>query len=150
MFPLTVDVARLDTESEAFDPIFKTRTPGVARVELPPIRLHAQIEMGRWQAMNQTQAGNIPDSRLTLVFHFDELEAKGLVDPDTGNALLRVNDRLVALYDRTGAIIEQSVGLRSGGLFATEVQPAGLGLGGRRNLLVTVWDDRPQGLAVNP
>lgn len=152
--PLVVELARLDTkgthDAGGYDPTFKTMTPGVARRELPSIKLHAQVEHGRWEAQNQTQAGNVPDSRLTLVFHFRELEALSLVDANTGDALIRIGDRLVAIYDRTGTVKDMSVKLPSGGLYATEVAPGGSGLGGRRNLLVVVFDERAQGLVANP
>lgn len=153
--PLQVDIARLDTNAVAiandYDADFRTYKPGGAgRKELPVVRLSAQIEMARWEAQQQLQGGNQPDSRLALVFHFRELEAKGLVDTSTGDALIRVNDRLVAIYARDGVTKEATVKLGSGGLYATEVQPAGLGLGGRRNLLLVVFDERPQGLSANP
>lgn len=158
--PMTVEIARLDTkateDASGYDADFKTvkvtypagiRTS--ARKELPTIRLNAQVEMGSWQKQNQLQGGNQPDSRLTLVFHFTELEALGLVDAATGDALIRVNDRLVAVYDKAGTRLEQYVKKSTGGLYATEVQPGGIGLGGRRNLLVVTWDERPQGQTAN-
>jgi hypothetical protein len=155
LFPLTVELAQLDTDAVqtagGYDPDFKTYKPtGSGRQEKPVVRLLAQIEMSRWEGQQQLQGGNQPDSRLALVFHFRELEQKNLIDPVTGEALIRVNDRLVAIYSRNGATKEQSVRVPSGGLYATEVQPAGLGLGGRRNLLLVVFDERPQGLTANP
>lgn len=152
--PLVVELARLDTDATraagGYDTTFKTMKPGVARRELPVVRLRAQVEMGKWEGQNQTQAGNVPDSRLTLAFHFRDLEAAGLVDLATGDAKIRVGDRLVAIYDRTGTVKDATVKTANGGLYATEVQHAGLGLGGRRNLLVVVFDERPQGLTSNP
>ncbi len=158
LFPFLADLRRLDTNAtraaSGYDDDFKTtrRTypngpAGAAvstRVELPVVQLRCQVEMGRWEAQRQTASGNAPDTDLTLVFHFEELEAKGLVDAATGDALIRVNDRLVALRRvRDGAIVR--AGSRPD-VFATEVQPAGIGLGGERNLLVVVFGDRPQGL----
>lgn len=161
LFPMTVELARLDTNATSlaggYDADFKTvkttYPAGVktsARVELPIVTLKAQVEMGKWQGQQSLQAGNAPDTRLTLVFHFRELEAKGLVDPTTGDALIRVNDRLVNVYSRSGSILEQKVRTAAGSLYATEVQPAGIGLGGRRNLLVVTFDERTQGLSTNP
>jgi hypothetical protein len=152
--PMTVEIARLNTAAtaaaSAYDDDFKTMKPGAARVEHATVRLKAQVEMGAWQGMVQTQAGNVPDSRLTLVFHMRELEAAGLVDPTNGGPLLRVNDRLVAIYDRAGARLEQYVSASTGGLYATKVEPAGIGLGGRVNLVVAVFEDRAVGLTSNP
>jgi hypothetical protein len=157
LFPLIAELARLDTNTiatnGAYDPQFKTYKPDATtpgRKELPSIFIRAQVEMGRWEGQQQMQSGNVPDSRLTLVFHFRDLERAGLTDPNTGDALIRVNDRLVTLKSRNGLILEQTVRVPSGGLYATEVQPAGLGLGGRRNLLVATFDKRPQGLTANP
>lgn len=156
--PLTCEIARLNTDAtrtaSGYDDDFRTvkatfDANGVrtsARVEYTPIKLPCQIEMGRWEAQQQARAGNQPDSRLTLVLHFRDLEDASLVDPATGDALIRVNDRLVALYDRDGTLLEQAVSTAKGGLYATEVQPAGMGIGGRRNLLVVTFDERPQGL----
>lgn len=153
--PLQIELARLDTNTTAaggagYDKDFRTLVPsGPGRKELPVIRLFAQVEMSKWEGQNQLQAGNQPDSKLTLVFHYRELERKGLVDT-AGKAMIRVNDRLVAVYSRNGVIQEEFVRPEAGGLYATEVQPAGLGLAGRRNLLVVTFDERPQGLTANP
>jgi hypothetical protein len=151
--PLIAELARIDTNATAvagkYDPDFRTMKPGTTRNELPLIRLKAQVEMGRWQGQQQMQAGNEPDSRLTLVFHFKELEQNGLVDLNTGDALIRINDRLVAIYGRGGQK-DITVPVPDGGLFATEVQPGGIGLGGRRNLLIVSFDERAQGLTANP
>lgn len=153
IFPMVVEIARLDTDATRlagrYDATFRTMKPGTERVEMAPVRLLAQVEMGAWQAQNQTQAGNIPDSRLTLVFHYEELESKGLVDTN-GAALIRVNDRLLGIYSRDGARLEEYLPKEKGGLYAVEVQPAGIGLGGRRNLLVVAFADRPLGLQASP
>jgi hypothetical protein len=152
--PLVVELARIDTAGTKtagkYDPTFRTLKPGTSRTELAPIKLHAQVEQGTHEQQNQTQAGNVPDTRVTCVFHFRELEALGLVDAATGDALIRVGDRLVAIYDRTGAIKDGSYKPANGAAYATKVEPGGLGLGGRRNLLIVVFEDRPQGLTSNP
>lgn len=88
-------------------------------------------------------SGNAPESQLTLVFHFAELEDRGLVDAATGEALIRVNDRLSALKRLDGALVQK---IPAPGLFATEPQIGGLGIAGRRNLLIVSFDVRPQGL----
>jgi hypothetical protein len=80
------------------------------------------------------------------VFHFADLERLGLVDPTTGEALLRIGDRLTAIRDyRTGDLI-QAVRTPPG-LYLTEPQPE-FGLGGCRNLLLATFSERalgPQG-----
>lgn len=152
LFPLQVEIARIDltaaTAAGDFDRTFRAPKPGTTRKEFAPIRLQAQVEMGGYERQTQTVAGNVPDSRLTLVFHYRELETKGLVI--AGDVLLRVGDRLVAIYNRAGTAVENTIKVAAGGLFATEVAPAGLGLGGRRNLLAVTFDERPKGLGTNP
>lgn len=68
------------------------------------------------------------------------------MDPATGDALLRVGDRLIAIRDlRTGELV-QAVRTPPG-LYLTEPQPQ-FGLGGRRNLLLATFGERavgPQG-----
>jgi hypothetical protein len=75
-----------------------------------------------------------------LVFHFRDLERMGLVDAATGEALLRINDRLVAIHRMDGVLV-QSVRTPPG-LYATEVQPQSFGLGLSRNLLLVTFDER--------
>lgn len=155
--PMLAEIARLDTQATeqagGYDPDFRTvRTsyPGgvrtSARRELPPVQVPCQVEDGSWESQRQTAAGNAPDSRLVLVFHYEDLEQLGLVDPTTLDALLRVNDRLVRLLDRDTGALALRVRDEAGGLFITEAKPGGLGLGGRRNLLIATFEERPQGL----
>jgi hypothetical protein len=74
------------------------------------------------------------------VFHFRELERRGLVSASTGAALINVNDRLVALYDVRGRLV-QAVRTPPG-LYATRVEPQAFGLGNARNLLFVTFEDR--------
>jgi hypothetical protein len=154
IFPMVAELARLNTAAtraaSKYDDDFKTLKPGQAPTYHTAVRLKAQVEMGAWQSQNQLQAGNAPDSRLTLVFHFSELETLGLIDATNGGAMLRVGDKLLGIYDRSGTRLEHLVSEASGGLFATEVQPGGIGLGGRRNLLVMSFEQRGKGLSSNP
>jgi hypothetical protein len=158
--PFIAELAQLDTVSTAEDPdgagpllsgydadfketvIVPAATGrGVdARKEKTPVRVPCQVEVGAFEAMQQVTAGNSPNSRLTLVFHFQDLERMGLVDADTGDALVRVNDRLVAIRDMAGALV-QAVRTPPG-LYVTEVQPQSFGLGLSRNLLVVTFEER--------
>jgi hypothetical protein len=80
------------------------------------------------------------------VFHFADLERLGLVDLATGEALLRIGDRLAAIRDhRTGDLI-QAVRTPPG-LYLTEPQPESV-WAVARNLLVATVSERalgPQG-----
>lgn len=157
--PFLAEIARLDTVATAadpdgggplvtgYDPDFKEtlvlEEAGQrrdARQEMPPIRIPCQVEVGAFEALQQLAAGNSPNSQVALVFHFRDLESMGLVDPETGDALLRVNDRLVAIRDMAGNLV-QAVRARPG-LYATEVQPQSFGLGRARNLLIVRWEER--------
>lgn len=150
--PLVVEIAQLDTNAtelaDGYDPIWrtvKTTYPGGERAKgqqyKASIRLRAQVEPGAEAAQQRTVAGNVPDSRMVLVFHYVELAAFNLVDAD-GRPKIRVNDKLIALYTRGGVFIKNLNPV----LYATEVLDTGLGLGGNRNLAAITFEDRPQGV----
>jgi len=114
------------------------------RRELPPVRVPCQVEPEAFQALRMASAGNTPKSSLDLVFHFRDLERLGLVDPITGDALIRPSDRLGGLYDVEGQLV-QAVRTPPG-LYVTEARPIGFGLNRRRpqrNLLLVSFEDRP-------
>lgn len=155
--PFVAHLARLDTDATrnfdpaGYDDVFRAPTlryeSGVRienRQEMATIQLRCQVEMGQWRAQRQAASGETPDTRLTLVFHQAELEQKSLIDPATGDPLIRVNDRLVAIYDVRGNLV-QTIAKDQGGLYVVEVQPTAYGLGRRRNLVVCIFDERPQG-----
>ena len=162
--PFLAELARLDTVATAadpdgagpltggYDPDFKetvlvpaTDERGAdARKEMPPIRIPCQVEVGVFEALQQLASGSSPNSKVTLVFHFRDLERMGLVDPGSGDALLRVNDRLVAIHDVAGNLVQA---IRTPpGLYATEVQPQSFGLGLSRNLLLATFEERELGV----
>ena len=162
--PFLAELARLDTVATAadpdgagpltsgYDPDFKetVMVPAAgergldARKELPPIRIPCQVEVGSFEALQQLAAGNSPNSKVTLVFHFRDLERMALVDRDTGDALLRVNDRLVAIHDLASRLVQA---IRTPpGFYATEVQPQSFGLGLSRNLLLVTFEERELGV----
>jgi hypothetical protein len=159
MMPFAAELARLDTAGMAagpppgYDPDFDepilvdTDGDGVGvplRRELPPIRVRCQVEPQLLEDQVQTAGGNVPRSRMGLVFHYRELERRGLVDETSGEALIRPGDRLVAIYDVRGQLVQA---MRTP-LYVTEARPIGFGLSSRRplrNLLLCVLEDRPQG-----
>jgi hypothetical protein len=166
IFPFLAELRRLDVAgmvadpdgggplTSGYDPDFKesvlidTNDDGVAeryRLELPPVRVPCQIEPEAFEAMRMGQSGNTPRSGLSLVLHFRDLERLGLVDVGTGDALVRVGDRLSGIYDRAGALVQE---IRNPpGLYVTEARAIGFGLNmthPHRNLLLVMLDDRPQ------
>lgn len=158
--PFLAEIAQLDTVATAADPDgagplpsgydadFKetvvSSAPAGARIdarrEKPSIRVPCQVEVAAFEAMQQLAAGNSPNSRIVLVFHFRDLERMGLVHVATGEALLRVNDRLVAIHRKDGDLVQA---IRTPpGLYATEVQPQSFGIGLSRNLLLVTFHER--------
>jgi hypothetical protein len=161
--PFLAEIARLDTVAtgadpdgagvlaSGYDPDFKetlvlddSGERRDARREMDPILVPCQVEVGAFEALQQLASGASPNSQVTLVFHFRDLERMGLVDPASGDALLRVNDRLVAIRDLAGNLV-QAVRTRPG-LYATEVQPQSFGLGRSRNLLLVTFQERELGV----
>lgn len=161
--PFLAEIARLDTAAIAadpdgagplasgYDPDFKEtivlEDGGArrgARREMPAILVPCQVEVGTFEALQQLAAGNSPNSQIVLVFHFRDLQRMGLVEPASGDALLRVNDRLIAIRDLRGNLV-QAVRDRPG-LYATEVQPQSFGLGRSRNLLLVTFQERELGV----
>jgi hypothetical protein len=165
IFPFLAELFRWDAAATAsdpdgtgeltsgYDPDFKEPVlvdaddDGIAeriRREFPPIRVPCQVEPEAFQALRMATAGNTPKSSLDLAFHFRDLERLGLVDPDTGDALIRPSDRLGGLYDVAGRLV-QAVRTPPG-LYVSEARPVGFGLGRRlprRNLLLVSFEDRP-------
>jgi hypothetical protein len=116
-----------------------------ARKEADHIFVPCQIEPEVFDALNMIVSGDVPNAKLGLVFHYADLEQMGLVDATTGQPLIRKNDRLVAIRECDGTLIETIPD--PPGLFATEPQSRGYGLsGGKRNLLLVTFEDREHGL----
>ena len=116
------------------------------RAEHPPVRLPCQVDTKAFEELRMLASGNAPRSQLDLVFHFKDLERLGLVDTASGDALIRPGDRLAAIYDKAGALV-QAVRTPPG-LYVTEARPIGFGLGlsrPRRNLLHVTFGARQQG-----
>jgi len=160
IFPFLAELRRLDThamstQTPGYDEDFKepalldTDGDGAGdayRHEHPPVRVPCQVEPQTIDALRMTAAGNTPQSSLDLIFHFKDLEQRGLVDASSGEALIRNSDRLSGLFDTEGTLV-WSVRTPPG-LYVTEARPAGFGLfrrRPRRNLLIVSFADRPAG-----
>ncbi len=162
IFPFTADLRQLDTAATAGDPDGAGplesgydedfREPVYvpeagkqigtsARVEKDALLLSCQVEPVNDDALRQLFAGNVPNTSVILIFHFEDLESGGLIDPN-GNAMIRIGDRLDALYDKTDAKV-QSFPFPPG-VYVTEARPIGIGIGLRRNLLAVALEDREQ------
>jgi len=165
IFAFLAELHRLDTASMAsvdpdgpgpltsgYDPDFKEPVlvdqddDGIGervRQEHPPVRVPCQVDTKAFEELRMFASGNAPRSRIDLVLHFKDLERLGLVDPATGDALVRPGDRLGAIYDKAGALVQE---VRTPpGLYVTEARPIGFGLNmvrPRRNLLLVTFEDR--------
>ncbi len=160
IFPFLAELHRLDTvamatQTPGYDADFKEPalldTDGddageAYRREHAPVRVPCQVEPETLEALRMTPSGNAPQSNLQVVFHFRDLERLGLVDVSTGEALIRVGDRLGGLFDTEGQLVWA---VRTPpGLYVTEARHAGFGLfrrRPRRNLLLVSFSDRPAG-----
>ena len=143
IFALLAELHRVDPQGTSYDPDFDEPV-GPGRGELPPVRVRCQVEPRSLEEVQMRLAGNAPRSRLQLVFHFRDLEALGLVETSTGEAAIRPGDRLGALYDVSGTLVQT---IRTPpGLYVTEARPIGFGLGRRpqRNLLGVTFESREQ------
>ena len=163
VFPFVAELYRLDRgpfvpapgptpDPRAFDDDFKEGVlvdeddDGLServRREHPPVRLPCQVEADTYEALARAAAGHAPRSIFKLVLHFADLEREGLVEPSTGEARVRVGDRLGAIYDKAGALV-QAVRTPPG-LYVTEARPTGWGLDPvrpTRNLLLLTRGDR--------
>ena len=157
IYKLVAELHRLDTAAmtmgapPGYDPDFDEPTrsaPGAAtRRELAAIALPCQVEPADLDALMLGAAGDVPRTQLALVFHLHDLEASGLIEARTGRTVLRPGDRLGALRDRGGALVDRFPS--PPGLFLVEATPISYGLGllrPRSNLLHCTFHDRPQGI----
>lgn len=157
IFPFLAEIHRLDTTgtgplTSGYDPDFKepvgvdSNDDGIGepvRIEHLGVRVPCQVEPKTFEQLRMFAAGNSPRSRIELVFHFRDLKQLGLVDGPTGEALVRPGDRLGALYDKAGALV-QAVRTPPG-LYVSEARPIGFGLHRprpSRNLLLVAFEDR--------
>lgn len=150
--PIQAEIARLDTQATAdagaYDPDFHTVRPSHVgpdraggRREMPPIRVRCQLEPTKENEQKQSPAGNLPFTWVTLVLHHQDLERAELLDANR-HPLIRVNDRLIALYTVRGELIQRM----TPPVFAVSVQGAGFGLGANRNLWSINFASRAQGV----
>ena len=164
IFPFLADIYRMDFAKTAepvgsllpsgFDTDFRETVPvpqvgqqvgPSSRKEKAVVRLPCQVEPDSWEALQEYLSGNVPRSEVTLIFHFRDLENRGLVDVN-GRALIQVDDRLGGLYRTNGTLVQNVP--NPPGLFVKEARPIGLGLNGNephRNLLLVAFSDREQG-----
>lgn len=107
------------------------------------ITLPAQIHPDTFDQLQQLFTGANQNAAIDLWLHFRDLEKNGLVDPDTGQALIKQNDRLARIFDCDGKLIQEIPD--PPGLYITQVKTTGFSFGRSRNLLVLTLQEREQG-----
>lgn len=167
--PFLAEIARLDQMATAADPDGAgPKTSGYddiyretatlpssdlvgtdARREFPLVRIPAQFHTGptpgQLLALKATVTGNVASAAVQVLMHFEDLEQLGLVDVDTFTALIKVGDRLNAIYEMDGTLVQEIP--TPPGLYCVQALPI-FGLGRKRNLLEVSFESRDTGQAV--
>ena len=156
IFPFLVDIAQVDTVATAavadggYDDVFREPImvpPGsgsgrgtISREEVT-YTYKCQIEPDTFEALDMMISGKSPNSEITIVMHYKDLEIGGLLDTD-GKPLLRTGDRMVQIKKfPTGEVIE--VIPATPGLYVVQVRSGGFGLSSlQRNLLFVTFEER--------
>lgn len=156
IFPFLVDIGQVDTVATAavadggYDDVF--REPKI----VPPVSgsgrgtlsreevtytYKCQIEPDTFEALDMMISGKSPNSEITIVMHYKDLEVAGLLDAN-GKPLLRTGDRMIQIKKYpTGDVIE--VIPSSPGLYVVQVRSGGFGLTSlERNLLFVTFEER--------
>lgn len=116
------------------------------RREMDPVRVPCQVETSTFGDLREGFTGNLPQSRVQLVFHRADLESLGLLDPITKNVVLKIGDRIEKLekHGSPGTVVAALPG--KDGLFIREILPASWGFGpDGHDLEVAVLEQRDQG-----
>lgn len=153
IFPFLLEIAQLDLEETAaagYDADFKeplitptddgvgesTRTETLVRVKAS---LHTPQSSF---TLTQGATGNLARSSIMAVFHFEDLEEAGLVEETTGTALIKVGDRLNAIFTLDGELIQKFPD--PPGLYVDSASPQ-FGLNSARNLLEVIFNSNDPG-----
>jgi hypothetical protein len=119
-----------------------SQTGASARRELEPVNVPCQVEDDVWEQLQMMRSGNSSLLRITLVFHYTDLEYMGLIDAPTQEATVpRVGDRLASILNTEGALLQSIPEDRP--VFCQQATWRSFGLtGGGKNLLVCVFESR--------
>ena len=155
IFPFLCEIAQLDlaaTETAGYDADFREpkilpttdRIGASARREAALIRVPGSFHTPQTSfALQQSPTGNLNRVDLIVLFHFADLEAAGLVEASTGTALIKIGDRLNAIYTPDGTLVQKFPD--PPGAYVERAAPL-MGLGGTRNLLEVNFQSNDQGL----
>lgn len=161
IFPFLCEIAPLDIVASAadpdgagplttgYDPDFRERVVlptsdrigNDRRVEGALFQIPGQFgSTDQFKRLQMAATGNLDNTGFTILFHFMDLETLGLVEPTTGTALIKVGDRLNAIYSMGGELVQ----VVTSTTFITEAQPI-FGLERTRNLLCCTFKSRDAG-----
>jgi hypothetical protein len=163
IYPFGIEICRLDgietSAAPGYDPILReprlvSSSDGLGtsgRKEMDPIILPGQFTFrDEFMRLLMTSNGNLAESSCQVLFMLSDLEDLGLVEPDTGLPLIRVGDRMSAVYEleygTVGRLLQK---IRNPpGLFVIEADALRMGMGGTRNLLPVKFASRDQGMPI--
>jgi hypothetical protein len=158
IFPFVAEFYQLDTAATAasptgtslvsgFDPDFRTPLKVVqsstdqigitTRVESGPVLIPVQIEPAMLDKLQMMTSGESPESRVSMIAHYRDLESLGLVDSD-GRPTIRKRDRLARILTVRNELVE----VLNPALYVVECQNRGYGFGESRNLLMIMLEQR--------
>lgn len=109
------------------------------RVEGAVVQLECQVEDVEFEKRQAMFGGDSPRTALTLILFQPDLEDAGLLNAQGVPTVPKAGDRLVALYDVWGALVQD---FNAYPLYATHVQPRAYALGQQRNLILVEFVDR--------
>lgn len=163
IFPFLVEIAPWDIVGSAGDPdgagpltagydedfrervVLPTsdRLGSEKRVEGATYQIQGQFgSTDAFRRLQMAAGGNLDNTGFRILFHFADLEAQSLVEPTTGTALIKVGDRLNAIYDLGGTLVQTVPSAAM--VVITEAQPL-FGLNSMRNLLECTFKSRDAG-----
>jgi hypothetical protein len=158
-----IELCRLDgtatTEAPGYDATFRepklvSTVDGVGepgRKEMDPIILPGQFTFrDEFLRLLMTSNGNLAESSCQVLFFMADLEEAGLIEEATGLPLIRVGDRMSAVYElefgAPGRLLQKIP--NPPGLFVQQADGLRMGMGGTRNLLPIMFASRDQGMPV--
>ena len=117
-----------------------------SRQEKAAIRVPCQVETTQFEELQQAFTGDLPQSRMTLVFHREDLLNLGLLDTVTKNILIKKGDRISGLEKRSlGVSVLKFQGV---GMFVREIFPGSWGFGpDGHDLHMCILEQRDEGRA---
>lgn len=162
IFPFYCEISPLDIVASAADPdgagtltsgydqdfrervVLPTadRVGDTRRIEGAMYKIPGQFgSTDQFKRLQMASTGNLDGTGFTILFHFRDLENAGLVEVTTGTALIKIGDRLNAIYEIGSGVLIQKV---PDMCVITEAQPI-FGLRSTRNLLACTFKARDAG-----